>query len=57
MFFVSSKCSGDITVSYMKVCASFYTRKDFTKMFVISLDFAEIKIIKKMSIGMTYRTL
>ena len=29
---------------------------DFTNMFVMSLDFAEIKKIENMSVGMTYRT-
>ena len=34
----------------------FCTRMDFIKMFVMSLDFAEIKNIENMSIRMTYRT-
>ena len=34
----------------------FCTRMDFTKIFVMSLDFADIKYIKNMSMGMTYRT-
>ena len=34
----------------------FCIRMDFTKIFVRSLDFAEIKNIENMSIGMTYRT-
>ena len=40
----------------MKVDAIFCTRIDFTSMFVMSLDFAEIKNIENMSMGMTYRT-
>ena len=40
----------------MEVSAIFCTRMDFTKMFEMSLDFAEIKNIEIMSIGMTYRT-
>ena len=54
-FFIS-KCSGDIIISYMEVFAIFCIRIDFTKMFVMSLDFAEIKNIIHMSMGMTYRT-
>ena len=52
----NSKCSGDIFISYMEVSAIFCTRMDFTKMFEMSLEFVEIKNIKNMSIGMTYRT-
>ena len=55
-FFFISKCSGDIIISYMKVHAFFCTRMDIIKMFVMSLDFAEIKNIKNMFMGMTYRT-
>ena len=40
----------------MDVDAIFCTKMDFTKMFVMSLDFAEIKNIENMSMGMTYRT-
>ena len=36
----------------MEVDAVFCTRMDITKMFVMSLDFAEIKNIKNMSMGM-----
>ena len=50
------KCSGDIIISEMEVCAIFCTRMDFTKMFVMSLDFAEFKNIENMFMGMTYRT-
>ena len=46
----------NIKISYMEVSAIFCTRMDFTKMFEMSLDFAEIKNIEIMSIGMTYRT-
>ena len=46
MFFIS-KCSGDIVILYMEVDAIFCTRMDFTKMFVMSLDFAEIKKYRK----------
>ena len=55
MFFIS-KCSGYIIISYMEVYAIFCTRMGFTKMFVMSLDFAEIKNIENMSVMMTYRT-
>ena len=34
----------------------FCTRMDFTKMFVMSLDFAKIENIENISMGMTYRT-
>ena len=54
--FLISKCSGDIMISYMEVSAIFCTRMDFTKMFEMSSDFAEIKHIEHMSMGMTYRT-
>ena len=47
MFFIS-KCSGEIIISYMEVSAIFCTRMDFTNMFEMSLEFAEI--------AMTYRT-
>ena len=40
----------------MEVKAIFCTRMDFTKMFVKSLDFAKMKNIENMSMGMTYRT-
>ena len=33
----------------------FCTRIDFPQIFVMSLEFAEIKIIKNASMGMTYR--
>ena len=39
----------------MEVYAIFLARMDFTNMFVMSLDFAEIKNIENMSIGMAYR--
>ena len=54
--FLISKCSRDILISYMEDSAIFCTRMDFTKMFEMSLDFAEIKNIENMSMGMTYRT-
>ena len=40
----------------MEVYAIFCTRMDFTNMFVMSLDFVEIKNIENMSMRMTYRT-
>ena len=40
----------------MEVSAIFYTIMDFTIIFEMSLDFAEIKNIENMSMGMTYRT-
>ena len=55
-FVYISKGSGDIIISYMEVYAIFCTRIDFRELFVISLDFAEIKIIENMSMVMTYRT-
>ena len=55
LFFIS-KCSGDIIISYMGVSAIFCKRMDFTNMIELSLDFAEIKDIENMSIGMTLRT-
>ena len=54
MFFIS-KCSGDIIISYMEVYAIFCTRMVFKMFFVMSLDFAEIKNIENMSMGMIYR--
>ena len=47
-----SKCSGDIIILY----AIFCTIMDFTNMFVMSLDFSDVKNNKNMSKGMTYRT-
>ena len=41
---------------YMEIYAIFCTRMDLTKLFVMSLDFAEIKYIENMSMGMLYRT-
>ena len=38
-------------ISYMEANAIFCTRTDFTKMFVMSLDFAEFKNIENMSMG------
>ena len=43
-------------ISYIEFSAIFCTRVDFTNMFEMSLDFAEIKTIENMSMGMTYRT-
>ena len=42
--------------SYMDVSAIFCTIMDFTKMFEMPLDFVDIKNIKNMSMGITYRT-
>ena len=42
-------------ISYMEVYAIFCTKIDFTKMFEMTLDFAEIKNIENMSMGMTHR--
>ena len=55
LFFIS-KCSGDIIMSYMEVSAIFSSIMDFTNMFEMSLDFAEVKNIENMSMGMIYRT-
>ena len=55
-FFFISKCSGYIIISYMEINAILCTRMDFTKIFVMSLDFAEIKNIESMFMGITYRT-
>ena len=55
LFFIS-KCSGHIIISYMEVYSIFCTRMEVTEMFVMSLDFAEIKNIENMSVGMTYKT-
>ena len=54
MFFISNY-SGDILLSYMEVYAIFCTNIDLTNFFVMSLDFAEIKNIENMSVGMIYR--
>ena len=43
-------------MSYMEVNANFPARMDFTKKIAMSLDFAEIKNIESMSMGMTHRT-
>ena len=40
-----------MTISYMEINAIFCTRIDFTNVFVMSLDFAEIKNIENMSMG------
>ena len=37
------KYSGDIIMSYIEVYAIFRTRIDFTEMFEMSLDFADVK--------------
>ena len=37
----------------LEVYAIFCSRMDFTKMFVMSLDFGEIENIENMSMGMT----
>ena len=39
----------------MEVYAIDCSRMDFAKMFVMSLDFVEIKTIENISMGMTYR--
>ena len=54
LFFLT-KCSGDIIISYAKDNEYFCTRMEFTKMFVISLDFADTKTNKNIPKGMTYR--
>ena len=41
--FLISKWSGDLIISYAKLKANFCRRLDFTKMFVLSLDFADAK--------------
>ena len=41
-------------ISYIEVGATFCTRMDYTKIFVMSLDFVEIKNIENMSMGITY---
>ena len=56
LFVLYLKNSGDILISYIEVYAIFRTIMDFKNMFVMSLDFAEIKNIENMSMGMTYRT-
>ena len=43
-------------MSYMEVSAIFCSRMDFTNMFEMPLDFAEIKNIENMFMGITYRT-
>ena len=40
----------------MEVEVIFCIRMELTKKFVMTLDFAEIKNIENMSMGMTYRT-
>ena len=42
-------------ISHMEVSAIFCTKMDFTNIFEMSLDFAEIKTIENMSMWMTYR--
>ena len=46
IFVLFSKCSGGIIISFMDDYASFHTRMDFIKMFVMSLDFANVKTMK-----------
>ena len=55
LFFISKR-SGDIIISYMEIYAIYCSRMNFAKLFVMSLDFAEIKNIENISMGMTYRT-
>ena len=50
MFFIS-KCLGDIIISYMEEYAIFCARIDLGKMFVMSLDFADVKNNKTMPKG------
>ena len=45
----------DIILSYMEVNIIFCTLIDFTKMFVMSLDLADVKNNENMFKGMTYR--
>ena len=52
LFFIL-KCLGDIIISYMADYAIFCTGMDFTKKFVMALDFADVN--KNMSKGMAYR--
>ena len=40
----------------MEIYAIFCAKIDFTKMFVMPLEFAEIKHIETMSMGITHRT-
>ena len=40
----------------MEEYAIFCTRIDFTEMFLMSLDFADVKNIENMSKGMKYKT-
>ena len=47
IFVFISKCSGDIIISYMEVFAIVCTRIDFSKMFVMSLDFADVRNMSK----------
>ena len=51
-----SKCSGDILISHMEAYAIFCIRIDFTEMFVMSLDFENVKNKENMSKEMKYRT-
>ena len=43
-------------ISYIELYAIFCTIIDFTKLFVMSLDFADVKNNFNVSKGMTYRT-
>ena len=43
-------------ISFLEVYPIFCTRMDFAKLFVMSLDFADVKNNENMSKGMTYRT-
>ena len=54
LFFISIFL-GDMILSYMEVYAFFCSRIDFTNFFVMSLDFADIKNIENMSVGMICR--
>ena len=55
LFFIS-KCSGDIMISYAEVYENSCTRMEFTKMFVMALDFAAAKITIKRVQGNDIRT-
>ena len=43
-------------ISHMEEYAIFCTRIDFREIFVMSLDFADVKNSENMSKGMKYRT-
>ena len=55
MFFILKMFRGQNHIVYGGH-RNFQYKNDFTKVFEMSLDFAEIKNIENMSMGMTYRT-